>query len=80
MHRLGSSLVEGTKWDYSDLASQEITELDQIASRLERQVTAEEEKERLRDYISATRDLLQLMKHPPLKKTHVEESSESRQR
>lgn len=65
VHRLGNSLVEGIQWDYSDLASQEISELDQITSRLDRQAMPNEEKERLKSYISLTHDLLQLISESP---------------
>lgn len=61
VHRIGNGLVEGSQWEYSALTSKEIVELDNISSKLERQLIPEEEKERLRSYILVTRDLLRLM-------------------
>lgn len=61
VNSLGHGVIEKTNWNYPELASIEITELDQIMSSVEKQVMPDEEKRKLMKYISATRELLELI-------------------
>jgi hypothetical protein len=59
IYSLGSSVISGEGWNYSQLASDDLAELEEIRSELESCGLQESEMEPFRTYITATQDLLQ---------------------
>lgn len=59
VRRLGQGVIEQTAWDYIKLASQELNVINKIEQELENSTVPEIEKQMFKNYIAATRLLLE---------------------
>ena len=59
VYSLCTSAIGNVDWDYPKLASEQLAELDRINSELEKCAISEPARQEFREYISATRALLE---------------------
>jgi len=62
VHSLGSGVIDGKGYDFVKLASNELEELNKIRLEVEACEVGEAESKKLRNYIEATRSLLEEIK------------------